>query len=756
MATQTEIGRRDFLKAGVTRGAALVLGFYLPARRGQAQVPPSAGDELFKPNAWIRMTTDNQITVLVEIPEMGQGPRTADTMILAEELEADWSTIRVEQAPVIPEVYHHLITGGSGGVGTAWSYLRQAGAQARELLRDAAAQQWGVQKSQCRAGNSAVIHTPTGRRFTYGELVETASKLPTSPKTDTTPLKQPKDFRLIGKPIPRVDVPSKVDGSAGFGIDVRVPGMLFAVIARCPHFGGKLISFDPTAAKTVPGVRDVFPVPPVGFIPKIIRNVNSSAGVAVVAESTWSAIEGRKALKISWDKGPGGNESTESLRKLLQEQAVAPPSFVPVDRGDARKALSGATKKIEATYELPFQAHATMEPMNTTIHVRDDSIEVWSPTQGGEMLQNEIAQLSGLPRDKVTVHMTLCGGSFGRRYQWDYIAEAWQVGREVKRPVQLIWTREDDIQHDFYRQYSYHRMTGALDAAGKPVAWSHRIVSTPIRAVFDSPESLKDPKHMAAQELGGADVLPYAIPNFRLDYAPVHSAVPRAWWRSVESSFTAFAMECFVDELAHAAGRDPYEFRMGLLQERRRLNAVMWPDNTPLDTSKFRSVLQLAAEKSGWGKPLPSGKGRGIACHYSFGSYIAHVAEVSVEKDGTVHVNRIVSAVDCGIAVNPNGVRAMTEGAINYALTPVLSGEITIKDGAVEQSNFNDYQVLRITDAPEVEVHIVPSDEDPKGMGEPGVPPLAPAVANAVFAATGTRLRRLPIDAQVLRQPASI
>jgi isoquinoline 1-oxidoreductase subunit beta len=755
MGTRTTIKRRNFLKAGVTRGAALVVGFYLPGRaRTQAQASPSARNKVFKPNAWIRITTDNQITVLVEIPEMGQGPRTADTMILAEELGADWSTIRVEQAPVVPKVYQHLITGGSGGVGTAWGYMRQAGAQAREILLAAAAQQWGVDKGECRAENSRVFHISTGRHFTYGQLVETASKLPVG-NSGSILLKQPKNFRLIGRPLPRVDVPSKVDGGAQFGIDVRVPGMLFAVIARCPYFGGKLIGFDATTAKAVPGVRSVFPVPPVGFIPKIIRNVNSAAGVAVVAESTWAAIEGRRALKISWEKGPGGDESTESLRKLMLKQALAPPSFIAVNRGDALKELGESARTVEATYELPFQAHATMEPMNTTIHVRDNGIEVWSPTQGGEMLQNEIAQLSGLPTDKVTVHMMLCGGSFGRRYQWDYIAEAWQVGKEVKRPVQLIWTREDDIQHDFYRQYSYHRMMGVLDAAGKPVAWSHRIVSTPIRAVFDSPESLKDPKHVASQELGGADVLPYLIPNVRLDYAPVYSAVPRAWWRSVESSFTAFAMECFIDELAHAAGHDPYEFRIGLLQEARRLNAVMWPDNPPLDTSKFRSVLQLAAKKADWGSPLPPRTGRGIACHYSFGTYIAHVAEVSVDKDGTVHVNRIVSAVNCGTAVNPDGVRAMTEGAINYALTPVLSGEITIKDGAVEQSNFNDYQVLRITDAPEVEVYIIPSDEDPKGMGEPGVPPLAPAVANAVFTATGVRLRRLPVDTQLLRKAAS-
>lgn len=741
MTTELEIARREFLKATAKGSVALILGFHLPMRGATQEVHES---QVFRPNAWIRITSDNQITVLTEIPEMGQGARTVDTMMLADELEADWSKIRVEQAPVIPETYQNLATGGSGGTGTAWDYMRKVGAQAREILLIAAAQQWGVEKKDCRAESSTVVHGPSGHRVTYGELVETASEL-RAIRADGIALKPPRDFRFIGKPVPRVDLPSKVDGSAMFGIDVRVPEMLFAVVARCPHFGGKLESFDATAAKAVPGVHAVFAIPPLGFVPKLGRRINTAGGVAVVAESTWSAMQGRRALKISWDKGPNGSETTAALSKQLKAQAAAPPSFVAVNRGDALKVLEQNSKNIEAHYELPFQAHATMEPMNTTMHVRKDAIEIWSPTQIGAGLQEEIAVLSGLPAKQVIVHMTLCGGSFGRRYQWDYAAEAWQVAKEMKDPVQLLWTREDDLQHDFYLQYSYHRLSGGLDAQNNIVAWSHRVISTPIRAVFDAPEKLNDPKHVASQELSGADVLPYAALNFRLDYTPVHSGVPRAWWRSVGHSFNAFVTECFVDELAHAAGRDPYEFRMNLLLEDRKLPWVMW-DDPPLETRRFRAVLQLAAEKSAWGSPLPKGHGRGIACCCSFGSYLAHVVEVSLEKDGRVRVRRVVSAVDCGTAVNPDGVRAMTEGAVNYALTPVLSGEITIKEGAVEQSNFDGYPVLRISDAPDIEVHIVASTEDPGGMGETGVPPLAPAVANAIFAATGKRIRRLPID----------
>jgi isoquinoline 1-oxidoreductase beta subunit len=711
-----QLDRREMIKAG----AGFVLAFQLPVK---------AAPEPYRPNAWIRITPDNRITVLCEVPEMGQGPRTTDVMLLAEELDAEWASISVEQAPVDPATYQHLSTGGSGATGKAWDYMRRAGAQARDTLVRAAAQEWSVAPGECRTERGAVIHRASGRRRTYGDLVAAASQLAPTDAAKVA-LKDPAQFRIVGTSVPRTDIPSKVDGSAVFGLDVRVPGMQYAVIARCPHSGGKLASFDASAAKAVAGVTAVFAVPPVGLTRELGWNINVAGGVAVVATSTWAAIQGRKALKLVWDKGPGVDESSATLHELALRQSDAEPTVVAIQQGDPQGPLKAAPKRIDATYELPFQAHATMEPMNTTVHVRADGIEVWSSTQIGAAAQSIISGLAGIPPQKVTVHMVLCGGSFGRRYQWDYLAEAWLVAKEVSTPVQLVWTREDDIQHDFYRQHSYHQLSAALDGQGNITAWRHRIVSTPIRTVFDSPERLKDPKRVAAQELYSADDFPYRTANCLVDYAPAYSVVPRAWWRSVESSFTAFAVECFIDELAHEAGIDPYDFRLKQFRPGKE---------------KLAAVLRLAAQKSGWGNPLPQGEGRGIACYVGFGSYIAHVAEVSVAAGGAVRVKRVVSAVDCGTAVNPDGVRAMLEGAVNFALTPVLSGEITFAEGAVKQSNFHDYRVLRINDAPDIEVHIVPSTLPPGGMGEPGVPPLAPAVANAIFAATGKRVRRLPI-----------
>jgi isoquinoline 1-oxidoreductase beta subunit len=743
MSGSREVDRREVLKAACG-GAALVLGFWLP-KPGEAQPPAPPTGSLYKANAWISIGSDDRITLFTEIPEMGQGTRTANAMMLAEELEADWTAIRVEQAPTIPAVYQHLGTGGSGGTAQTWEPMRHAGAQARAMLLAAAAAQWKTPSGECQAANGSVIHIPTGRRFRYGELVATASTLQPV-ELGQASLKDPQSFRYIGKPMPRVDVPAKVSGAAVFGIDVRVPGMLFAVIARCPHFGGELATCDDTQAKAVSGVRRVFKLPPIGQAPGFGRIIHAAGGVCVVADSSWAAIEGRKALKLTWNKGPGGEESTASLRAAFERQAAGPPTVVAADHGDALKVLAESPGRIEAAYELPFQAHATMEPMNATAHVRTDgTIEVWAPTQipgsrgGGTSTQSEIAALAGIPPEKVTMHATFCGGSFGRRYQWDFAAEAWQAAKEMKVPVQLLWTREDDFQHDFYRQYFCYRLSGALDDQGKIAAWWWRTVSTPIRSVFDSAESLKDPKHVASQELD--DSLPYGAPSYRLDYAPVDSVVPRAWWRSVSSSASAFAVECFMDELAHASGADPYEFRL------RNLRA-----DEADRSQRMAAVLKLAAEKSGWGQALPPGKGRGIAC-YRFGqTWVAQVAEVSVDKAGKVRVNRVVAAVDCGLVINPDNVRALIEGGINYALTPVLSGEITVKEGAVEQSNFHDYRVLRMADAPEIEVHIVPGGKDPgDGVGESGVPPTAPAVANAIFAATGKRLRRLPIREEDLR-----
>lgn len=717
-----KLSRREVVKTGV----AFMLGFYLP-RRGHAD--PSAG----KLNAWISITPDNRITLFTETPEMGQGTRTANAMMLAEELEVDWSTIHIEQAPTIPAVYKHLTTGGSGGTASTWLPLRQAGAQGRDMLLSVAAQTWNVPKSDCHAESGSVIHAPSGRRLRYGDLVDVASQV-APPKLDQVVLKDAKNFRFVGKPMGRVDTPSKVDGSAQFGLDVRLPRMLFAVIARCPYFGGKLAHFDASDAKATSGVKAVFAVPAIGFVPAIPINVNAAAGVAIVADSTWAAMRGRKALNLAWEKGPGAEESTATLQQQFREKAAGPPTVVMAEHGDTEAALAGAVQKIEADYEMPFQAHAPMEPMNTTVHVRDDgTIEVWSPTQGGDLAQKTIAAIAGVPREKVTVHVMLSGGSFGRRYQWDYLAEAYQVAKQMKAPVQLMWTREDDLQHDFYLQYSYQRLKGALDSDGNILAWSHRIVSTPIRAVFDSPELLRDPKHVASYDV--ISDTPYERRHSRFDYAPVLSVVPRAWWRSVSSPFHAFAIECFVDELAHAAGRDPLEFRLKHLRA-----------DKPTDSARLRTVLELAAEKSDWVKTLPPNHGRGIACSIFDQTHVAQVAEVSVAESGKLRVHRVVAAVDCGLAVNPDSVRAQMEGAINFALTPVLSGEISVKEGAIEQSNFHNYQVLRINQAPDIQVHLVPATGEPRGgVGEGGVPPLAPAVANAVFAATGKRIRRLPI-----------
>jgi len=660
---------------------------------------------------------------------------TALPMILAEELYLDWKQVAVEQAPTDPKTYDHG-TGGSGSVAGSWLPLRRAGAAAREMLVTAAAQRWNVNRDTCKPQNGGVLHGARKQFLTYGELAGDAAKLPV-PDFNTVPLKNSNDFTIVGHDRKRFEAGAKSSGAAKFGIDSRMPGMLYAVIARCPVFDGKLAKFDAAKSKEVPGVREVISVDPVG------PGAFTAGGVVVLADNSWAAIQGRKALEINWDEGDNANESSESLRAHFIENAAKPGKVVRND-GDAEAAF--AAKKIDATYELPFAAHACMEPMNCTVHIRPDGAEAWVPTQAPQWAQEIIAKVSGLPPEKVNVHTTLMGGGFGRRYQADFVMEAAQVAKAVGKPVMVLWTREDDMQHDFYRPASYHRMFGAVDAQGKLAAWKHFQSSTSIAAVWD-----KDGKEKPeASEFATAAFIPYQTPNFRVEYALAKSGVPRAWWRSVEHSSSGFVVETFVDELAAAAGVDPLEFRLRLIGDARKVPDFTNPkENKPLDTARLKAVLQLAADKAGWGKPLPKGVARGIAGYYSFESYTAAVAEVSV-KDKQVRVHRIVYAVDCGRAVNPNGVAAQVEGAAVYGLSAVMKDAITIARGRVQQSNFNDYDMPRISEMPKVEVHVVASKEEPTGIGEPGLPVVAPAVCNAVFAATGKRLRRLPIRSEDL------
>jgi isoquinoline 1-oxidoreductase beta subunit len=636
-------------------------------------------------------------------------------MLLNEELEADWSKIHVESAPV-DAVYNHPIfgmqmTGGSTTTAAEWDHYRKLGAAGRTVLIEAAAQQWNVSADSCRVEKGTVIHTATSRRASYGSLVESASKL--SVPADV-PLKEPKDFTLIGKPTRRLDTPPKTNGTAQFGLDVVVPGMLTALIARSPVFGGKVASFDATEALQVPGVKAVLQVP---------------SGVAVIAERFWPAKLGRDKLKVKWDEGENANLSTAKMLSDFSAQSASPGSLAK-KVGDPQSALASAGKRITAEYNVPYLAHAMMEPLNCVVDLKDDGCEIWTGTQFETVDRANAAKVAGLPPDKVKIHTTLLGGGFGRRANpsSDFVVEAMQVAKAAKVPVKVVWTREDDIQGGWYRPMWHDRFVAGLDAEGNPVAWTHTIVGQSIMAgtPFEA-FAIKDGVDSASVE-GAADLL-YGIPNLQVDLHSPKIGVPVQWWRSVGHSHTGFSVEAFFDEVAHAGGKDPYHLRQTLLGKQPRMLAV----------------LNLAAQKAGWGKPLSKGVGRGIATHFSFDSYVAQVIEASVEKNGSVRVHRVVCAVDCGRVVNPDTVKAQMEGGINFGLTAALKTEITLENGRVQQSNFNDYPMLRMFEAPSIEVFIVPSEEKPTGVGEPSVPPVAPALSNAIFAATGKRVRRLPI-----------
>jgi isoquinoline 1-oxidoreductase beta subunit len=718
---RSRISRRAFLATSAAAGGALVLGLTLrgPLRIGRSTHP--ANDPF---DAWIRIHPDGHIQLVLNKSEMGQGVYTALPMILAEEANLDWDQISVVQSE------KSLGTGGSSSVHESYQPLRQAGAVVRETMISAAASQWRVPVSECFAKKSQVFHRPSGRLLTYGTLVAQARKLPV-PDVNTVRLKDRKDFTLLGRSIPHLDIPGKVKGNACYGIDVRLPGMVYAVVAQCPLLRGTLIRFDATDAKAVPGVLDVFQ----------ISSEQTGGEVAIVAKTTWAAIQGRKALEIEWQPRAWHDESTESLTTKIRAGLEA-KEYWNWSNTSLNPDEVPAARRIESIYEFPFLAHATLEPMNTTVCLRDGKCEAWCPTQDGEGAQRSIARFLGIPASDVTVHVTFMGGGFGRRFGGPFDQQAIQVAQRMKLPVQLVWTREDDFTHDGYRPAGMHRLRAGMDVRGNLVAWTDRIADTSIIGQ-------SDPKQAQAYEMPGAVDMPYLAPHIRVSYVPVESGVPRGAWRGVPITFNVIAVECFIDELAHEAKQDPYLFRRHLLETAAaqskgqapvRRSGADWPQP---DAVRTIAMLDLVAQKSGWGKPLGRNRGQGIACYRSVESYLAQVAEVTVNGD-TLHVDRIVTAVDCGQVINMNGLKAQIEGGILFGLSGVLKEKITVKQGAIQEQNFNAYDLLRISDTPELETYIVESDRPPGGMGEPPVAVVGPSVGNAIFAASGRRLRKLP------------
>jgi isoquinoline 1-oxidoreductase subunit beta len=712
----TGMDRRSFLKTGMAGAAGLVIGFYLPGRTEVLAAPAGAmqGASL---NAWMLIAPNDSVTIMIDKSEMGQGILTALCMIAAEELDCDWKSIRTEFAPAAKEYFNPAFgmqgTGGSSSVRSAWDPLRKAGAAARDMLLQAAAAQWNVDKSACRTENGIIYHDASKRSLSYGKVAAAAAKLPVP---QDVPLKDPKKYRIIGKPTKRLETPDKVNGTAQFGIDVRQPEMLYAVVARCPVFGGKVASFDAAKAKAVPGVKNI---------------VQISSGIAVVADNTWSAMQGRRALEVKWDEGPNAGVSSETISKLFADQ-MGKTGAEARKEGDAGSALSGAAQKIEAVYEAPYLAHATMEPMNCTADVRADRVDVYAPTQFQTMAQGTAAKICGLKPENAFIHTTYLGGGFGRKAGSDFVAEAVETSKAMGKPVKLTWSREDDMQHDFYRPASYAKLAAGLDANGWPVAWTSRVACSSIMELW-FPGSTKN--NLDPSSVEGLANLPYSIPNIQVDYVRTEPGIPVGFWRSVGNSQNGFFSECFMDELAAAGKKDPYEFRRHFL------------DKAP----RHLGVLELAAQKAGWDKPLPAGRYRGIAVLFAFESYAAQVVEISVNRGAkSVKVHRVVCAVDMGRVVNPLNVAMQSESAIVYGLSSALYGEISIVGGRVKQTNFNNYPVLRIDAMPAVETYIVPSEEKPTGAGELAVPPVVPALCNAIFAATGKRIRRLPIRAEDL------
>lgn len=727
--------RRRFLKGS----AGLMLAVYLPkiilnatpaAAAGMAE-GQSSGARSFEPSAFLRIDTDDTVTVISKHIEMGQGTYTGLATIVAEELDAAWSQVRVEGAPADAKRYNNLFwgptqgTGGSTAIANSWEQLRKAGASARAMLIAAAAQEWQVPAQEISVSDGVIMHTPSQRKASFGQLANLAAQQSVPAEVS---LKDPKDFKLIGKRAPRKDTADKINGKAQFTQDIHLPDMLTAVVAHPPRFGAKVKSFDAAKAKVVKGVVDIVQIP---------------TGVAVLAKDTWSAKKGRDALQVEWDESNAFKLGTDEIFARYHELAKSPGTIARKE-GDPDAAFTNSARVLRAAYDFPYLAHAAMEPMNCVVRLAKDSCEIWNGEQFQTVDQKKVAELLGLQPEQVSIHMLYAGGSFGRRAckDSDYVLEAASIAKAIngRAPVKLVWLREDDMKAGYYRPAFHHALEAAIDAQGRLVGWRHRLVGQSI--IAGSPfEATMMKNGIDPVSVEGAANLPYAVPNLLVDlHTPQDIKVPVLWWRSVGSTHTAYSTETFLDEVAAAASQDAVAYRLALLEHHPR----------------HAGVLKLAAEQAGWGTPLTPGangerRGRGVAVHESFNTYVAQVAEVTVKPDGSVKIDRIVCAVDCGIVVNPDNVRSQVEGSVGFGLSALLRGAITLKNGVVEQSNFHEYAPLRINEMPKVEVHIVPSAEKPTGIGEPGVPPVAPAVANAIAAATGKRVRRLPISSEELK-----
>jgi len=714
-ASDTNLSRRSFLVTSAAVGGGLMLSLSLPLGRGEA-----GNSDSFAPNAFIRIRSDGEVVLTMPYVEMGQGTYTSIPMLIAEELDVTLKQVRLEHAPPNEKLYANPLlgvqaTGNSNAMRGAWKPLREAGATARMMLVVAAAKRWSVDANSCRAQDGEVFHQPTGRRLKYGELVSEAAQIPVP---EHVTLKSPGDFKLIGTRAKRLDTPAKVNGTALYGIDARPAGVMIATLAQSPVFGGSVKRVDDTAAKAVKGVRQI---------------VRLDDAVAVVADHMGAAKKGLAALKIEWDDGQYAKLTTEKIAREL-EQATLGSGAVAQTIGHADEALASAAIRVEATYQVPFLAHATMEPMNCTVHVRKDRCDIWIGNQAVARVQAMVAKAAGLPVEKVIVHNHLIGGGFGRRLEADGPVRAVEIAKHVDGPVKVVWTREEDIQHDMYRPYWFDRIAAGLDDKGRPIAWKNRFAGSSVIARW-LPPAFKDGLDPDSTE--GAIDLVYDLPNFHVEFVRVEPpGIPTGFWRSVGPSHNVFVTESFIDELAAAAKQDAVAYRRALL------------DKSP----RAKAVLDLAAGKAGWGQTLPKGSGRGVSLQFAFGSWLAQVAEVEVSKEGAVRVRRVVCAMDCGTVVNPDTVQAQLQSGIIFGATAALYGEITLKSGRVEQTNFDTYQMLRMNETPSIEIHIVKSTEPPGGMGETGTSAIVPAIANAIYAATGKRLRKMPVDAGLLKQ----